>query len=278
MADKNMTPTEKPYYELVFVVLVYRNIEVLRQFFESLALSCSYRVVVVNSFYDQDTEEACRTLSKEHDADFIPVPNKGFGAGNNTGSRFVMDHYQYRFLVLSNSDIMIQDIKDLSQMDEQKAVYAADVRMENGHQQNPHLPFRIGLYLKLLDLSYRWKSDMLMNVAFAFNRILRELVVAWTKVNGGKKVRIFSAHGSFIILTYQAVSELSPIFHEDMFLYNEELYLAHRCRLLQIPVYYAPRLKVIHLEGASSTIQSNAWKNHEDSYRVLSSWMQEHHF
>jgi GT2 family glycosyltransferase len=278
MADKKMTPTEKPYYELVFVVLVYRNIEVLRQFFESLVLSCSYRVVVVNSFYDQDTEEACRTLSKEYDADFIPVPNKGFGAGNNTGCRFVMDHYQYRFLVLSNSDIMIQDIKDLSQMDEQKAVYAADVRMENGHQQNPHLPFRIGLYLKLLDLSYRWKSDMLMNVAFAFNRILRELVVAWTKVNGGKKVRVFSAHGSFIILTYQAVSELSPIFHEDMFLYNEELYLAHRCRLLQIPVYYAPRLKVIHLEGASSTIQSNAWKNHEDSYRVLSSWMQEHHF
>ena len=90
--------------------------------------------------------------------------------------------------------------------------------------------------------------------------------------------RRFSAHGSFIILTYQAVSELSPIFHEDMFLYNEELYLAHRCKLLQIPVYYVPTLKVIHLEGASSTIQSNAWKNHEDSYRVLSSWMRKHHF
>ena len=189
-----------------------------------------------------------------------------------------MDHYLYRFLVLSNSDIMIRDINDLSLIDEHKAVYAADVRMENGHRQNPHLPFRIGLYLILLDLSYRWKSNVLMNVAFAFNRMLRELVVAWTKVNGGKKVRIFSAHGSFIILTYQAVSELSPIFHEDMFLYNEELYLAHRCKLLQIPVYYAPRLKVIHLEGASSTIQSNAWKNHEDSYRVLSAWMRKHHF
>ena len=278
MANKNMTPTEKPYYELIFVVLVYRNIEVLRQFFASLALSYSYRVVVVNSFYDQGTEDVCRFLCKEHDADFISVPNKGFGVGNNTGCRFVMDHYLYRFLVLSNSDIMIRDINDLSLMDEHKAVYAADVRMENGHRQNPHLPFRIGLYLNLLDLSYRWKSNVLMNVAFAFNRMLRELVVAWTKVNGGKKVRIFSAHGSFIILTYQAVSELSPIFHEDMFLYNEELFLAHRCKLLQIPVYYAPRLKVIHLEGASSTIQSNAWKNHEDSYRVLSVWMRKHHF
>ena len=131
MADKNMTPPEKPYYELIFVVLVYRNIDVLRQFFASLALSYSYRVVVVNSFYDQGTEDACRSLCKERDADFITVPNKGFGAGNNTGCRFVMDHYRYRFLVLSNSDIMIRDINDLSLIDEHKAVYAADVRMEN---------------------------------------------------------------------------------------------------------------------------------------------------
>ena len=116
-----------------------------------------------------------------------------------------------------------------------------------------------------------------MNVAFAFNRVLRELVVAWTKVNGNIRVRIFSAHGSFIILTYQASLELSPIFHEEMFLYNEELYLAHRCRFLKIPVYYVPKLKVIHLEGASSTKQSNAWKNHEDSYRVLSSWLKDNH-
>ena len=269
---------EKPYYELVFVVLVYKNVEVLQQFFASLVLPYSYRVIVVNSFCNQETEEACRTLSLGYDADFISVPNKGYGAGNNIGSRYAMEHYQYRFLVLSNSDIIIRDINFLNQMDDLKAVYAADVRMENGHRQNPHLPFRIGLYLNLLDLSYRWKSNVLMNVAFAFNRMLRELVVAWTKVNGGKKVRIFSAHGSFIILTYQAVSELSPIFHEDMFLYNEELYLAHRCKLLQIPVYYVPTLQVIHLEGASSTIQSNAWKNHEDSYRVLSSWMRKHHF
>lgn len=268
---------EKPYYELVFVVLVYRNIDVLRQFFSTLTLSFSYRVIVVNSFFNQETEEACRALSKEYDADFIPVPNKGFGAGNNSGCQYVMDHYQYRYLILSNSDIIIRDITCLSQLEEQKAVYAADVRMENGHRQNPHLPFRVGLYLKLLDLSYQWKSNVLMNIAFAFNRILREMVVIWTKLNGGRKVKVFSAHGSFIILTYQASRALSPIFHEEMFLYNEELYLAHRCCQLEIPIYYVPKLKVTHLEGASSNIQSNSWENHEESYSVLSSWIREQH-
>jgi GT2 family glycosyltransferase len=248
---------------------------VLRQFFSTLTLSFSYRVIVVNSFFNQETEEACRALSKEYDADFIPVPNKGFGAGNNSGCQYVMDHYQYRYLILSNSDIIIRDITCLSQLEEQKAVYAADVRMENGHRQNPHLPFRVGLYLKLLDLSYQWKSNVLMNIAFAFNRILREMVLIWTKLNGGRKVKVFSAHGSFIILTYQASRALSPIFHEEMFLYNEELYLAYRCRQLQIPVYYVPKLEVTHLEGASSTILSNSWENHEESYSILSLWIRQ---
>ena len=275
MTDVNMTIVDKPYYELVFVVLVYRNIDVLRQFFSTLTLSCGYRVIVVNSFFNQETEDACRALSDEYDADFISVPNRGFGAGNNRGCSYVMDHYRYRFLILSNSDVIIRDISCLMQMEEQMAVYAADVRMENGHRQNPHLPFKVGLYLKLLDLSYKWKSNVLMNVAFAFNRVLRELVLAWTKMNGGRIIRIFSAHGSFIVMTYQASQVLNPIFHEGMFLYNEELYLAHRCRMLRIPVYYVPRLKIIHMEGASSTKQSNAWKNHEESYRVLSLWIRE---
>ena len=275
MTDVNMTIVDKPYYELVFVVLVYRNIDVLRQFFSTLTLSCGYRVIVVNSFFNQETEDACRALSDEYDADFISVPNNGFGAGNNRGCSYVMDHYRYRFLILSNSDVIIRDISCLMQMEEQMAVYAADIRMENGHRQNPHLPFKVGLYLKLLDLSYKWKSNVLMNVAFAFNRVLRELVLAWTKMNGGRIIRIFSAHGSFIVMTYQASQVLNPIFHEGMFLYNEELYLAHRCRMLRIPVYYVPRLKIIHMEGASSTKQSNAWKNHEESYRVLSLWIRE---
>ena len=268
----------KPYYDVLFVVLVYRNVEVLRSFFTSLSLSHSYRVIVVNSFYDEETEKECRMLSEENRADFISVSNKGFGTGNNVGCNYAMEHYSYRFLILSNSDIKIQNLDDLFLADHERAIYAADVRMENGHRQNPHLPFRIRLYMRLLDLSYRYKSETLMTIAFAFNRILREMVVAWTKLNSGRMVRIFSAHGSFIVFTYQASLDLSPIFHEDMFLYNEELYLAHRCKLLQIPVYYAPRIKVIHLEGASSTKQSNAWKNHEESYRVLSSWLRENNF
>lgn len=266
---------DKPFYEIVFVVLVYRNTQVLHDFFASLALPFTYRVIIVNSFYDSMTEQACRSVAMDHHADFISVPNKGYGTGNNVGCQYAVDHYGFRFLALSNSDIVIQDIEVLSKMKKTRAVYAPDTRMENGHRQNPHIPVRFGFYLKLLDLSYRYKSEELMSVAFAVNRVVRELFVLWTKLSGGKMVRVFSAHGSFIILTCQAVQELMPIFNEKMFLYNEELYLAHRCKLLGIPVYYVPKLRVLHLEGASSTSASSAWQNHEDSYNVLNRWMRE---
>ena len=274
--DKNIG--EKPFYDMVFVVLVYRNVEVLKGFFASLPSSFTYKVIVVNSFYDSASESKCRSIAAENQADFLSLSNKGYGNGNNAGCQYAMTHYQFRYMVISNSDIVIQDLDCLRQMTHPKALYAPDIRMENGHRQNPHIPVRMRFYLWLFDLSYRYRCEALMSVAFAINRLFRELFVGWTKIFRRRMVKVFSAHGSFIILTSQALADLYPVFHEDMFLYNEELYLGHRCKQLQIPVYYVPRLKILHLEGASSTPSSNGWKNHEDSYRVLAAWMREHHY
>lgn len=269
---------EKPYYDILFVVLVYKNIEVLKGFFASLKMSCTYKVVIVNSFFDEITENDCRLMADNYHADFIAVPNKGYGTGNNIGCQYAIDNYQFRYLIISNSDVVIRDLSSLMQMTDVRAVYAPDIRMGNGHQQNPHIPLRMRFYLKLLDLSYQHQSEALMTFAFVINRMFRELYIGWTMIHHKRKIKVFSAHGSFIVFTSQALKDLLPVFHEDMFLYNEELYLGHRCKELQIPVYYAPRLRILHLEGASSTPMSNGWKNHEDSYRVLAAWMKEHHY
>ena len=274
--EKNIE--EKPFFFIVFVVLVYRNTDVLKGFFESLSLPFSYKVIIVNNFYDVASERDCRLIAEENNADFMSIPNKGYGTGNNVGCRYAMDHYQYHFMALSNSDIIIQDLSILSKLNLQRAVFAPDTRMENGHRQNPHIPIRLSLYMKLLDLSYHYKSELLMTIAFALNRFFRELLFAWTKLTGKTMIKVFSAHGSFIVFSSQAVRELMPLFNEEMFLYNEELYLAHRCKQEEVPVYYVPELRVKHLEGASSTVASNGWKNHEDSYRVLADWLKEYHF
>ena len=63
-------------YHFVIVVLVYRNIEVLRDFFVSLKLS-DCRVIVVNSFFDNESLKECRDVALANNADFIPIENKG---------------------------------------------------------------------------------------------------------------------------------------------------------------------------------------------------------
>jgi len=267
---------EKAYFDVVFVVLVYKNIDVLADFFVSLKLPYTYKVIVVNSFYDEDSKSRCQTVANNNDADFIPVPNKGYSTGNNIGCKHALDNYDFKFLMVANSDVIIHDFSYLSRIQNNRAVIAPDTKMITKKRQNPNIPFKSCLYLKLIDWSYRYDKPIYMTFAHIVNRVYREWVVLMTKILRIDMFKIFSAHGSFIIFTYQAAKDLFPIFNNQMFLYNEELYLAYNCKLHNIPLYYTRKLKLTHLEGASSTPSSNSWANHKQSYSELQRWLDEH--
>lgn len=269
----NKTIGGRPFYDVVFVVLVYRNTEVLKGFFDSLSLSFTYKVIVVNSFFDEASEKDCRLIAEDNFADFISVPNKGYGTGNNVGCQYAQDHYQFSYLIISNSDIEILNLCYLQQLTDLRAVYAPDIILRNGHHQNPNIPIELFLYKKLLDISYKYEIGYLKTMALVINRLCRELFVGYLKLIKSRKARIFSGHGSFIVMTYYALKSLMPVFHEDMFLYNEELYFAYRCKMQKIPIFYVPLLTILHLEGASSTPESDDWENHKKSYQVLTSWL-----
>ena len=61
-------------YDFVFVVLVYRNTRDLKDFFSSLLLS-AVKVIVVNSFYDEESECEFKNIAEANNADFLSVPN-----------------------------------------------------------------------------------------------------------------------------------------------------------------------------------------------------------
>lgn len=266
---------DKKYYEIVFVVLVYKNIAVLKDFLKTLKLSFTYKVIVVNSFYDSSTEEECRAVSILYNADYIPVPNLGYSSGNNVGCNYAINNYQYKFLIVANSDVIIHDLTFLNRFEASKAVIAPDTKMINGKRQNPNIPFKSRIYLKSIDKYYRTQVNFFFYIGLVFNRLYRELVVFITKILNLHLFKIFSPHGSFIIFTYEASVDLVPIFNDKMFLYNEELYLAYNCILHKVPVFYSKEIKVTHLEGASSNSKSNSWKNHKASYDALIKWKKE---
>ena len=270
-----MNTNSPHFFDLVFVVLVYKNIEVLRDFFKSLRIPFTYKVIVVNSFFDEESQDECERVALDNNADFVAIPNKGYSYGNNVGCLYAIEHYNYRFLLVSNSDVIINDFDYLDYITEKKAVYAPETKMLSGHRQNPNIPYKSRLFLYFLTQAYKYESDIILRIAHIVNRFYREVYLLYSRIVKNKCIKIFAPHGSFIIFTYLASKELMPIFNDKMFLYNEELFLAFHCKQKDIPVYYVPKLKITHLEGASSNASINSWSNHKQSFNVLQTWIKD---
>lgn len=259
-------------YKYVFVVLVYKNTQVLLDFFRSFDMPDS-KVIVVNSFYDDISLEKCRTIAKQFNADFISIPNKGYGYGNNIGCKYAIEHYQFDYIVISNSDIEIKSLKAIDSLNEELAVYAPSVRIPSGKKQNPNIITCFSFYYIFLKYGYKTEQKWMLTIARVLCRFHREIILLISSILQIKKLKIFAPHGCFIIFTRKAIEKLYPIFNNEMFLYNEELFLGFNCKKNNIPIYYVPNLKVLHLEGASSSNnQTIGFNNNKQSFSIVDKW------
>ncbi len=265
---------ESTKYKFVFVVLVYKNINVLRDFFKSLTID-NYKIIVVNSYYDDISLRECEEVAKLNDADFIPIENKGYGYGNNIGTKYAMDHYEYDFLILSNSDIEIKSFGRIKDFKDQNMVIASQTIMRNGKHQNPDTPWELSFVYPILEYGYNNRKRWACMFCHICTRLSREMFNLYAFFIRKNKYKIFSPHGSFVIFTKKAVDSLYPFFDERMFLYNEEWYLALKAKLLKIPVYYIPSIEVFHYEGASSS-DSSSFDYNRQSFSIFNEWRKYH--
>lgn len=255
-------------FKYIFVVLVYKNIDVLTNFFQTLEVD-DRKVVVVNSFYDTETLFECENVSRINGADFIPIENRGFGYGNNVGIKYVIENYLFDYLILSNSDIRILDFEYMKRLQNVSGIIAPMVRMPSGKRQNPNLPWKMSFIYPILEFAYQHRK---MGEVFVhiLTRASRECFLLLSRISKKKLYPVFSCHGSFIIITADVVLSLFPFFDERMFLYNEELYLAHRCLAKGIKIYYCPAIKIEHLEGASTATKNDfISKKAAESFQVF---------
>ncbi len=256
--------------EYVFVVLVYRNIDVLQDFFESIKIQSRYKTIIVNSYYDDDSLHECEIVAKQNHADFIPVENRGYGYGNNIGVKYAMEHYEYDYLILSNSDIHILDFSFMDKLEGFRGVIAPKIQMITGKMQNPNIPWEINSLYPMLNCAYQKNSKILLICAHLLTRLSRELFFVYEKLVKKDMYRIFCCHGAFIIFSADSVNKLYPMFDEQMFLYNEELYLAFLCRSKGVNIYYTPLVRIEHLEGASThSGNERLINNNKQSFRIL---------
>lgn len=267
------------YYKHVFVVLVYKNTEVLNGFFQSLKEKVqNYKVILVNSFYDEPSKQACQEYAAKNACDFIDIPNKGYGAGNNVGIKYAMEHYGFDFLIISNSDIIIKKLDALDKYLGKPCIVGTETIMLTGKRQNPCLgryPTLNSLYFMLCRKGYEKDSHLLITMAHACSRLNK--IFTWLQLFFSRKreLQVLAIHGSFFVMTKAAVEAMFPVFNDEMFLYNEELYLGLRAKQRGVPIYYSKDNIVNHLEGASSS--GDFWKQYphfKESFTLLNKYME----
>lgn len=251
--------------DVVFVVLVYRNTQDLIDFFHHFNLS-NCRVIVVNSYYDDESDKEVRDIANKFDADFLSVPNKGYGAGNNAGCRYAMENYQFKYLVISNADVMLErfDINYLEKYDD--CIVAPKIINLRRKNQNPSTPFTPS-HLKE-EFKY-WLYNGNHSILIWFYYMLSRLEKCLFYCICFCRKAIFSAHGAFVIFPASVLRKLYPLYDERMFLFNEEEHLGRLSISKEIKTLYAPEIKIRHKEDGSMKIGNvNIFEQMKKSYLV----------
>ena len=258
-----------PEYDYIFVLLVYRNTSDPEEFIASLKnIKASYRVILVNSFYDRQSEEKAAKLCEKNGCDFISTENRGYGAGNNLGIAFAAEHYRYKFLIVANPDVEIGNFPaDLMDYAGSPCICGPLIKTLTGKRQNPCMvinsPFR---EFWLRRFAIKPENKLPFYIAIGVNKIERNL---FNLVFGRSVKRVYSLHGSFMIFSYEALRMLPQPFDPRMFLFREEDHVARCARRLHIRMIYNPHIDVLHKEDGSVKLDNEHLKAHTvDSLRV----------
>lgn len=240
---------KKENVDIVFVVLVYRNHKDLIDFLDSTkTVEVSNRTIIVNAFYDEISRETIEGIADQYKCVFLNIPNKGYSYGNNFGIKYAEEHFDYKYIIISNPDIIINNFPiDLSKL--QGDIIAPKTIAASGKNQNPMIVKENLISEKLIYEGFKHNNKLLLFCGITINKIIREFAI---RLLGGKEMSIFAAHGSFLLLSKKAISVLEAApYDEKMFLFAEESVLAIKAKKYGLVTMYTPSICVNHKEDGS---------------------------
>ena len=244
---------DKEQKDFIFVILVYRNFIDLEECIESISEKIqNYKVVVVNAYYDDASMQNIEAISKKHGCDFLNIENKGYSFGNNTGIKYAREHYDFKHLIVSNPDTIIEEFPNIERLDYD--IIAPMIRTKTGKAQNPMHIKQSRLAEGLIYRGFKKQRRYVLYSGLAINKLRRETYLLFGK---NKKKKIFAAHGSFVVFSNAALSKLDYTpYDENMFLFAEEMVLAVRAKEAGIETVYLPEVKIFHKEDGSMNLSN----------------------
>lgn len=252
-------------FDFVFIILTYKNYNDLQFFLENNRISNS-KIIVVNSFFDEKSKSIFEEISKKYEADFINIENKGYGYSNNIGVKYAVENYDFKFLIISNPDVEIKKFNKaflLSQ--DKKSIFAPKIKTLRNKHQNPFIINYSFFFRWLYYMAVKYQLYSVKYFIYAVNGLVRRLFIILVHIFKLKKTRIYSSHGSFFIIGSEALKKMMPLYYEQMFLYQEEHFLARKAYLKEVKTYYIPfDVEVKHFEDGSQDFNNKTLDKYSD--------------
>lgn len=245
-------------YKYVFVILVYRNTEDLKDCLESIHKKVdSYKVIVVNAYYDDASRDEVERIASQYKCDFINIENKGYSYGNNRGIELASEKYNYEYIIISNPDIVIERFDD-SLLNEEFGydIIAPKITASLGRAQNPMAISENRLMAKIVYLGFKRRAIVLVYLGITITKIIRFCQLLILKILKRRIYKIHQAHGSFVLLSKKAIEKLNPVYDENMFLFAEETVLAAKAKRSNVKVCYYEPMAIRHKEDGSMKLSN----------------------
>ena len=234
---------KKENYKYIVIILTYRNTEDLLECIESIKNKIdSVKIIIVNSYYDEETKNEIEKTANERKCDFINIVNKGYSYGNNRGIEYALDKYIFDYIIISNPDIVVEQFGELSELDAE--IIAPKIIAASGKKQNPMLVKENHFSEYCIYCGLKKNNKIILGVGIVFNRVINRIETLRKK----GKFDIFAAHGSFVIIKKVVVQTIKPLYDENVFLFGEEGILAYRCRMNGFKTVYNNDIIIKHKE------------------------------
>lgn len=248
----------KKKFKYIIVILVYRNTQDLKECIESINDNITNkRIVVVNSYYDEESKLNCKNIAESLNCDFINVVNKGYSFGNNQGIDFALLNYDFDYIIVSNPDTIVVRFDDSLLNDNfEYDIIAPKITTLTGKRQNPMTVYRHAIIDKSIYIGLKKDLKSLFILGIMCNKILRILNVIKHKILHNKIYTINCAHGSFIIISKKAINILKPIFDEHIFLFAEENVLSIKAKRNGLNICYYDNIHIKHKEDGSMKLSN----------------------
>lgn len=243
-----MDNTSKKNIEIIFIVLCYKESKDLLELSHNLKrIENLHKVIVVNSFFDDETENRIKKVAVENEYDFVSIENRGYGYGNNQGIQLALSQYDFSYVCIVNPDVQFL-IRKINLPNNTNCLVAPEISTLAGKRQNPYYPYDSKLVKSLKRIGCKYNNIYLYFSAVFVNKILLKLF----RLKQKNMRCIFAAHGSCVFIGKEAICRLYPLYYDQMFLYNEEEYVARKAKANRVDIIYDTRIKILHKEGRSS--------------------------